>query len=83
MNFVSVCLDDSLNSFMEYIQQNPKYDWPIWFNNVGGVKQTAKELYNVIGTEAYFLINNYGTLALSPATDPQKELSINSTLFLK
>jgi hypothetical protein len=83
MNFVSVCLDDSLSSYTEYMAQNPKYDWPIWFNNVGGVKQTAKELYNVIGTEAYFLINNYGTLALSPATAPSKGIEYKFNAIFK
>jgi len=83
LNFVSVCLDDSLNSFMEYIKQNPKYDWPIWFNTVGGITQTAKELYNVIGTEAYFLINNSGTLALSPATAPSKGIEYKFNAIFK
>lgn len=83
VNFVSVCLDDSLSSYTDYMKQNPKYDWPIWFNNVGGVKQTAKELYNVVGTESYFLINKQSVLALSPATSPSQGIEYKFNAIFK
>ncbi len=70
--FVSVNLDDSIGIYQKYLKDNPKYNWPIWYNQVGGLKQTARELYSVVGTEAYFLIDSYGTLALSPADSPSK-----------
>jgi len=83
MNFVSVCVDDSLSSYTEFMKQNAKYDWPIWFNNVGGVKKTAKELYNVVGSEAYFLINRQSVLALSPATSPSKGIEFKFNAIFK
>jgi hypothetical protein len=83
LNFVSVCVDDSLKSYLLFMKQNPKYDWPIWYNNVGGVKQTAKELYNVVGSESYFLINNFGTIALSPATSPSKGIEYKFNAIFK
>jgi len=83
INFVSICLDDSLSSYTNFIKQNPKYDWSIWFNNIGGVKKTARELYNIVGTEAYFLINNFGTLSLSPAISPSKGIEYKFNAIFK
>lgn len=83
ITFVSICLDDSLNSYVAFLKQNPKYDWSIWFNTIGGVKQTAKELYNVVGTESYFLINNFGTLSLSPAISPSKGIEYKFNAIFK
>ncbi|MCW3076300.1 MAG: hypothetical protein JWO32_909 [Bacteroidetes bacterium] len=72
MVFVSVCLDDSLSSYQNFVKNNPKYDWNIWFNYDKTISKTAKENYFVTGTEAYFLINNFGYLAQSPAPAPSK-----------
>jgi hypothetical protein len=83
INFVSICVDDSINSYTNYLKQNIKYDWPIWFNNIGSVKQTAKELYGVVGSESYFLINNFGTIALSPATSPSKGIEYKFNAIFK
>lgn len=81
--FISVCVDDSLNAYINFLKLNPKYNWQIWFNNLGGVKQTAKELYNVVGGEAYFLIDNFGTLVLSPATSPSKGIEYKLNAIFK
>lgn len=70
--FISICVDDSLKSYMNYLKANPKFDWPIWFNNEKSLTKTAKEHYSVTGTEAYFLINNGGYLAQSPALPPSQ-----------
>lgn len=80
MVFVSVCLDDSLKTYVNYLRANPKLDWPIWFNNERSLTSTAKDNYNVVGTEAYFLINNFGYLAQSPAQSPSQgiEFKLNS-----
>ncbi len=83
VNFVSICTDDSLKNYQNFLKQNIKYDWQIWFNNVGSVKQTAKELYNVVGSESYFLINNFGTIALSPATSPSKGIEYKFNAIFK
>ncbi len=81
--FVSVCVDDSVSSYLNFLKQNPKYDWMIWHNEVTGIKQTAKELYNVVGSESYFLINNYGTIALAPATSPSKGIEYKFSALFK
>ncbi|MGZ4098006.1 MAG: TlpA family protein disulfide reductase [Bacteroidia bacterium] len=83
--FVSVCLDDSLSSYQAFIKNNPKYDWVIWYNYDKNFTKTAKDNYFVTGTEAYFLINNYGYLAQSPAPAPSKgiEFKLNSIFKIK
>ncbi len=68
--FVSICLDDSLKSYTNYIKSNTKFDWNIWYNYDQSFTKTAKENYFVTGTQAYFLINNFGYLAQSPALSP-------------
>jgi len=70
--FLSICLDDSLSSYLSYLKANPKFDWPIWYNNERSLSRTAKDAYYVTGTEAYFLISNFGYLAQSPALSPSK-----------
>ncbi len=78
--FVSVCLDDSLSSYQSFIKNNPKLDWNIWYNYDKAILKTAKENYFITGTEGYFLINNFGYLAQSPASAPSKgiEFKLNS-----
>lgn len=70
--FISVCVDDSLKTYREYLLKNPKYDWNIWYYKADNVTKTAKDAYQVVGKEAYFLINNYGNLAQSPALSPSQ-----------
>ncbi len=70
--FVSICTDDSLKNYQNYLKTNPKHDWTIWYYKTDNVKKTVKDLFQVVGTEAYFLINTYGNLAQSPALSPSK-----------
>ncbi|MBX3163172.1 MAG: redoxin domain-containing protein [Bacteroidetes bacterium] len=80
--FVSVCVDDSLKTFINYVKSNPKFDWAIWYNYNSSFTQTAKDKYAVSGTEAYFLISNLGYLAQSPAIKPSKGIEYRfNTLF--
>jgi len=81
--FVSVCLDDSLKQYTKYIKSNPKFDWPILFNNEKSLSKTAKENYFVTGTEAYFLINNGGYLAQSPALSPSQGIEFKLNIIFK
>jgi thiol-disulfide isomerase/thioredoxin len=78
--FVSVNLDDSLKTYLTYVKSNPKFNWAIWYNYDKSFYKTAKDNYFVFGTEAYFLINNFGYLAQSPALSPSKgiEYKLNS-----
>lgn len=85
MVFVSVCLDDSISNYKKYLKANPKFDWPIWYNYDKSISKTAKDNYAVIGNEAYFLIDNKGYLAQSPAVSPSKgiEFRLNSIFKIK
>lgn len=81
--FVSICLDDSLNTYTNYLRANPKFDWPIWFNNEKSLTKTAKDNYFVTGTEGYFLINNFGYLAQSPASSPSGGIEFKLNVIFK
>ncbi|MDP3557881.1 MAG: redoxin domain-containing protein [Bacteroidota bacterium] len=78
--FISICLDDSLKSYTNYLKTNPKFNWSIWYNYDKSFTKTAKDNYFVTGNEAYFFINNFGYLAQSPALAPSKgiEYKLNS-----
>lgn len=78
--FVSINLDDSLKTYINYLKTNPKLNWAIWYNYDKSFYKTAKDNYFISGTEAYFLINNFGYLAQSPALSPSKgiEYKFNS-----
>jgi hypothetical protein len=81
--FLSICLDDSLNTYTNYLRSNPKFDWPIWFNHEKSLTKTAKQNYNIVGTEGYFLINNFGYLAQSPALSPSQGIEYNLNVIFK
>ncbi len=81
--FVSVCLDDSVKTYLNYLKSNPKYDWTIWFNNEKSLSKTAKDNYFVTGTEAYFLINNLGYLVQSPALSPSQGIEFKWNVIFK
>ena len=68
--FVSICTDDSIKTYKDYLKMNPKYTWPILFNNSAAKGSTAYDLYKLKGLPAFFFINQFGTLAQSPATAP-------------
>ena len=81
--FLSICLDDSLKAYTAYLKANPKFDWSIWYSNERSLTKTAKENYSVTGTEAYFLINNSGYLAQSPALSPSQGIEYNLNVIFK
>lgn len=68
--FVSICTDDSLKTYRNYLKMNPKYNWTILYNGSSPKGSTALEQYNVKGLPAFFFINSYGNLAQSPAHSP-------------
>lgn len=68
--FISICTDDSLKTYKNYLKANPKYNWTILFNNSMPKGSTARDLYNVKGLPAFFFINQFGNLAQSPAKSP-------------
>jgi hypothetical protein len=81
--FISICLDDSLKSYTNFLKLNPKFDWQIWYNYASGLNKTAKENYFVSGTEAYFLISNGGYLAQSPALSPSAGIEYRFNIIFK
>ena len=81
--FLSICLDDSVAAYKAYLKANPKFDWPIWYNYDKSIPRTAKEAYFVTGTENYFLINNFGYLAQSPALSPSKGIEYKLNVIFK
>lgn len=70
VTFVSICTDDSLKTYKNYLKANPKYNWTILFNNSVPKGSTAYDLYNVKAIPAFYFINSYGNLAQSPAQSP-------------
>jgi hypothetical protein len=68
VSFVSICTDDSLKTYKDYLKNNPKYTWTILWN--GPKSGSAYEKYNLKGVPAFFFINPYGNLAHSPAKSP-------------
>lgn len=81
--FLSICLDNTLRSYTDLLKANPKYDWPIWFNNEASLKRTAKDNYFVTGTEAYFLISNTGYISQAPALSPSKGIEYKFNQLFK
>lgn len=81
--FLSVCVDDSIKSYLSFLKNNPKYNWTIWYNKEKSTSSTAKDVYFVTGTEAYFLINNYGYLAQSPALSPSQGIEYRFNVIFK
>ncbi len=67
--FVSICTDDSVNVFKNYLRQNPKYTWTI-LHDGKGFEDASYHKYNLKGLPAFFFINSFGNLAQSPAQSP-------------
>lgn len=83
ISFISICLDDSLSSYQNYLKQNPKFDWAIWYNSDKSITKTAKELYFVTGSEAYFLISPQAYLVQSPAPSPSQGIEYKLNILFK
>ena len=81
--FLSVCLDDSVQQYKKFLRDNPRYGWNIWFSNDRSVSRSAKELYNIVGTEAYFLISNLGDIVENPALAPSKGIEYKFNAIFK
>lgn len=69
ITFVSVCLDDSIKAYRNYLKANPKQDWVILYQNQSS---TAKQAYNIKNFSGFFFINNVMQLAQSPALMPSE-----------
>lgn len=67
--FVSVCLDDSVNTYKAYLKANPKQDWTILHQDKSS---NAKQAYNIKTRSGFFFINQQMQLAQSPAIAPSE-----------
>lgn len=80
--FVSVCVDDSLKTYLGYVKTNPRFDWAILYNNDRSLTKTASDAYFITGSEGYFLINPKGELVQAPALSPSQGIEYKfNTLF--
>jgi hypothetical protein len=79
--FLSICLDETEATYRSYLRSNAKFDWPIWYDGMRTNK--AKQAYFITGTEGYFLINNSGYLAQSPALSPSKGIEYRLNAIFK
>lgn len=69
VTFISVCLDDSIKTYKAYLKANPKFDWPILYQDK---YSNAKQAYNIKTYSGFFFINLQRQLAQSPALMPSE-----------
>jgi hypothetical protein len=69
VTFISVCLDDSVKMYKQYLKLNPKQDWIILHQ---AANNTAKQAYNITSLSGYFFINQQLQLVQSPALTPSE-----------
>jgi cytochrome oxidase Cu insertion factor (SCO1/SenC/PrrC family) len=69
VTFISVCLDDSVSYYKNYLKTNPKFDWQILYQTK---YSDAKQHYNIKSLSGFFLISPQLQLALSPAPSPSE-----------
>jgi hypothetical protein len=69
VTFISVCLDDSVKTYKQYLKLNPKQDWIILHQ---ATNSTAKQVYNITSLSGYFFINQKLQLLQSPALMPSE-----------
>jgi thiol-disulfide isomerase/thioredoxin len=83
MNFVSVCVDDSLKTYQKYLRANPAQNWGIWFDGNKTADGKAKEKYGIAGGEGYFLISPGMLFAMSPALSPSAGIEKRFNVLFK
>lgn len=71
--FISISLDESIETMKEFRKKNPKYNWTFLY---GGDAAKVKEDYSVKATPAFFLINSFGKLAQYPAQSPSQGVEV-------
>ncbi len=69
VTFISVCLDDSVKTYKQYLKLNPKQDWIILHQ---ATNSSAKRAYNITSLSGYFFINQQLQLVQSPALTPSE-----------
>lgn len=81
ISFLSVCTDKEESEFDSYLSQNPEFDWDIVYV---GHDSELKVDYRIKNVPSYFLIDQSGFIAVSPAPTPSPDgeyESIDKTFF--
>lgn len=69
VTFISVCINDSVKTYKQYLKSNPKQDWVILHQ---AANSTARQAYNITSLSGYFFINQQLQLVQSPALTPSE-----------
>lgn len=80
VQFVSVCLDDSVKTYKAYLKANPKQDWIILHQRDNS---TAKQAYNIKTLSGFFLISPQMQLVQSPALAPSEGIEYKFNALFK
>ncbi len=80
ITFISVCLDDSFNTYAAYLKANLKMDWIIVHNDNSS---NAKQNYAINSLSGYFFINQQLQLMQSPAPAPSMGIEYKFNALFK
>ena len=69
VTFISICINDSVKTYKQYLKSNPKQDWVILHQ---AANSTARRAYNITSLSGYFFINQQLQLVQSPALTPSE-----------
>ena len=69
VTFISICINDSVKTYKQYLKSNPKQDWVILHQ---AANSTARQAYNITSLSGYFFINQQLQLVQSPALTPSE-----------
>lgn len=81
VSFISICTDEKESSFSEYVNNHKDYDWDIFYE---GQSSQLKTDFRVKIVPSYYLIDQSGFIAISPAPGPSPDgeyESIDKTFF--
>lgn len=81
VSFISVCTDEKKATFDSYMLEHKEFDWDIFYE---GQTSAIKTDFRVKMVPSYFLIDQSGYMAISPAPSPAPDgeyESIDKTFF--
>lgn len=78
--FISICLDDSINTYRNYLKNNPKQDWHILYQTK---HSNAKQAYFIKSLSGYFFISPQFQLVHSPAPSPSEGIEYKLNALFK
>ena len=78
--FVSVCTDEDIMAFKNFVKQNPGYKWAFLY---AGKNKKLLEQYNIKSLPGYYLISTDGYLLQSPASKPDEGIEFKFNQIFK